>query len=782
MKQVYLFLLSCCLLWGVSAQETGSWKPYMAYYETTAVAEGNHYVFAVANGSLYSYGKEDNSVKLYSYDDGLNDTNIGKIGYNPETNTLLITYSGGTSEGNIDLLGENGIYNLPYLKNNTNIQNKTINGIYFHNEYAYLSAGFGILVVDMKKQEIADTYKFNSGTVYSTCIKGNDIYAVTTEGIQKASLNDNLLDNRNWNGYPLNATDFNDDEIRQTVLFKDLLCFYVKDKGVYYQAADGSIRPLAKDDGIQNITVQNGKLIALTTNIARIWSDLSNHNPIDLNKLGIKNIQDISCLKGTNAYWVAAQTNGLIGMKVNGYNAAEITVSDLIQSDETPKRNLDYFMTTANDRLFIVGGGRWVDRYRNPGTLMVYGGDKWFNFNENSVFGKDYTSVAVDPLDPSHYFVSTYGEGLLEFKDDKYVKKYNCDNSTLQTIFPDNPNLKYSFIRIGGIAFDKQGNLWVNNCGVTHTIHVLKSDGTWKAMPYRNTITNVDMADKILVTSWGDKWMNTPYNSYTGIFVFNENDLDDQGDDSYRYYGSFRTRDNSTINVNGYYCTAEDKEGNIWIGTNRGPIICPSSAARNAANESNKVYCSQIVRYEDEDRTIPSGYFLDGEQVNTIAVDGGNRKWIGTETSGVFLVNEDGSETIENFTTENSPLLSNKINSIAIDDATGEVFIGTDKGLISYMGGASKGSESYSDVYAYPNPVRPEHADRVTITGLMDDSNVKITDMAGHLIYQAKSLGGQLTWNCRNAGGSRVATGIYLVLASTPEGKESVVTKIMVVK
>lgn len=778
--KVYLLLLFCSLFPLLSAQEIGSWKPYLAYHETTAVAEGNNYVFAIANGSLYRYGKEDNSIKFYSYDDGLSDNNIGKIGYNPEVNTLLITYSGSGSDGNIDLLSENGIYNLPYLKNSTNIQDKTINSIYFHKEYAYLSANFGILVVNMKKQEITDTYKFNNDTVFSSCIKGNEIFAVTSKGVKKASLNDNLLDNQNWIDYPLTSSEFNDNDIRQIVVFKETLCFYVQNKGVYYQTSDGSIKALVKDTYTRSITLQNGKLIALTSTIARIWSDLSNYNHVDLSKAGISMVYDIACLKGSNNYWVAAYTKGLVGIKVTGYNSASITVSDLIPEDETPKRNLNYFMTMVNNRLFVVGGGRWVDRFRNPGTLMVYGDNKWFNFNESEVSARDYTSVAVDPLDPTHYFVSTYGEGVLEFKDDKFVKKYIFTNSTLQSALSGSAT--YNYIRVGGIAFDKKGNLWVNNCSVEKSIHVLKADGEWKAMPYTNTISNIEMLDKIMVTSWGDKWINIPYKNEPGVIVFNENDLDDPSDDQYIYHTSFRSPSGSAINVNNYYCTAEDKNGNIWIGTNRGPIICPASSARNAAKEINKFYCTQIVRYEEGDMDTPSGYFLDGEQINTIAVDGGNRKWIGTETSGVFLVNEDGSETIENFTTDNSPLLSNKINCITINDITGEVFIGTDKGLISYTGEATQGSESYSDVYAYPNPVRPEHIDRVTITGLMDNSNVKITDMAGHLIYQAKSLGGQLTWNCRNSSGNRVASGIYLVLAATPEGKESVVTKIMVIK
>lgn len=776
MKYIFHILFICCICLHLSAQEVGSWKPYMAYYETTEVAEAHDVVYAVANGSLYSYGKEDNSVKFYSNNDGLSDSNIGKIGYNPTTRTLLIAYSGGNADGNIDLMSDNGIYNLPYLKNNTNIQDKTINHIYFYKEYAYLATNFGIMVINMAKQEIADTYRFHNETVYSTCIKDNEIFAVTNQGVRKASITSNLLDNQNWSNYPLETEGFEVTDIRQIVLFKNTLCFYVKDKGVYYQTGK-TLSPMVKDSYTQSISLQNDKLIALTTNVARIWSSLTEYNHVDLKKIGVSKASQIVGLKG-NSYWIAANTNGLVGMEVKGYNKPEVTVANLIQPDEAPKRNLNYFMTMANQRLYIVGGGRWVNRFKTVGTLMVYGDGKWFNFDESKVSARDYMSVAVDPLDPTHYFVATYGEGLLEFKDDQFVKQYTHKNSTLQTAYAADAN---HYIRIGGIAFDKQGNLWINNCAVEKSIHVLKADGTWSAMPYGDAIKNIEMLDKVLVTSWGDKWINIPYKQ-PGVITFNEKNMDDKGDDLYRYHTHFVNANGAVINVNSYYCLAEDKNGNIWIGTERGPIICPASSARKATQSESSVYCSQIVRYEDEEHTIPSGYFLDGERVNAIAVDGGNRKWIGTESSGVFLVNADGSETIEHFTTDNSPILSNKINSLVVDDETGEVFIGTDKGLISYMGNATQGEESYSDVYAYPNPVRPEYADRVTITGLMSDSNVKITDLAGNLIYQAKSMGGQLTWNCRNAGGSRVATGIYLVLAATPEGKESVVTKIMIIK
>lgn len=775
-----LLFISLCVSLGILsgvAQEIGSWKSYLSYYTTTQIAEGNNYVFAATNdGALYSYGKEDASVTFYSRLTGLSDNDTCQISYHPETNTLLIAYR----NGNIDLLGEKGIYNLPYLKNNTTIQNKSVNHISFHKQYAYLATEFGILVIDMEKQEITDTYKLNKST-YATCIKGNEIYAATSVGLFNGSLTENLLDINNWKPYSLNATGINEKDIINLCVFKDRLCFQVKNQGIYYEETDHTVKSLLKNTSLKNMYPSNDRLVAWSGTTLYVCSSLGSPAFYDLKSLGT--LQNVSSLKDNNIYWLATGTNGLVGIRTQGDKAYEPVVSGLIQPEESPKRNLDYFLTTYQNKLYITGGDRGTNRLLRPGTLMVYDQEKWFNFDEQEVRKKagiqamDYTGAAVDPKDPTHYFVSTYGEGLLEFKENQFTGLYNDANSLLQTAVSGSHN----YIRIGGIAFDADGNLWMNNCSVQDILKVLKADGTWAQMAVRDKITDVNMLDKILITSWGDKWINIPYGDHSGLFVFNENKtLDDTSDDRYEHFTTFYRKNGEIIDVNGCYSLAQDKNKDLWIGTNRGLLFCPFSVAQKATTHPDAVYYTQIIR-SDEDGN-PIGYFLDGEKVKAIAVDGGNRKWIGTETSGVFLINENGSETLENFTTDNSPLPSNEILSIAIDDASGEVFFGTRKGLVSYRGEASGGKENYSEVYAYPNPVKPEFADQVTITGLMADSNVKITDISGNLIYQAKSLGGQLSWNCRNSKGQRVATGIYLVLAATPEAKESVVTKIMVVK
>lgn len=743
----------------------------MAYYETTQVAEAGNCVYAVANGSLYSYGKEDNSLVYYSRQTGLSDGDISHICYNPNAARLLITYS----NGNIDLLDDSGVYNLSYLLDNSGVTDKTINSVTPYNEYAYLSTNFGIIALNMDKREIKDTYKLND-KVYSVAIDGENIYAATsTLGLIFAPLSSNLLDYNVWKTYPLSSSEIQKGSVSRIGFFGQNLCL-LTDKGIHYKGIDGVVKSLLKNSSLKDMTIQNGKLMAHTASELYIYSSLTDREVV---KAGTVN--GVSSLKGEGTYWIAAGTSGIKGVKKSG-SGYETIVESTGDNTAYPKRNYNYYMTTYGNKLLVVGGGRWTNRWDRPGTFMEYEDGKWFNFDENTInknsganennqFRRfwDYTGVAIDPKDPTRYFISSYGEGIVELKDKEPVQLYNHTNSELDYILPSSP---YNYIRVGGITFDEEGNLWMTNCEVESVLKVLKADGTWKRFRF-DGYKNVSMADKITITSNGYKWINSPYGSVRGLFVLNDNGtIDDENDDEYHFYSTFSDT-NGTIDVSGYYCVTEDKEGQVWIGTNRGPIICTSY------RDINNIRCSRIIRTNDDGESY---YLLDGEQINAIAVDGGNRKWIATNSSGVFLVSDDGMETIANFTTENSPLPSNQINSLAINQITGEVFIGTEKGLVSYMSDATKGSEDYSNVYAYPNPVRPEHGDKVTIVGLMDESNVKITDIRGNIIYQGKSAGGTFTWNCCKKGGGRVATGVYLVLSATPEAKESVVTKIMVVK
>ena len=770
--QLAKFLSTLCLLFVMlltHAQRIGEWRSFLASYNTIAVAEANNLVFGLADGALYSYGKDDNRVTFYSRQTGLNDSDIKLIGYNPLVKMLLIAYS----NGNIDLISENGIYNLPFLKNAGNIADKEPLGIDFHDERAYLSCKFGVVVIQMDKREVAETYRFNQ-PVYSVCIMGETIYASTNEGLKRANIRNNLLDINNWVSVPINSPDFNATNIRQLALFQEKLCFFAEGGGVFYMEANGEVKTIMKHTSLRGMALLPDYLAPYTSSTLYLYNSLTHYESVNM---GVVN--HVSASKNNADFWIAGGVNGLIGIKRNGENQYERFVSGL--NIVGPKRNLVDFLTVHGQKLIVAGGGYSPTyRFQNPATLMIYENDTWTNFNESDIISKigygvqDLTAVAVDPDDDMHYFVSSFGEGIIEVQDNTFVRLYNHLNTPLQSVLP-NTSYADRYIRVSGVTFDKYKNLWATNSEVRNVIVVRTPDGNWTSLYYPG-ISGAGIVDKILITSKGTKWVNVPHNSGTtgGILVFDDNGTPaNNADDNSYYYTSLRAAGNNSIHGTKFYSIVEDLEGRIWIGSDSGPIICHSPN-----NAINNLTFSHIIREDDNQEPY---YFLDGEQINAIAVDGGNRKWIGTAGSGIFLVSPDGSRTILHFDMNNSPLYSNTIRSIAINNMTGEVFIGTDKGLISYQGDATEASTSYSDVYAYPNPVRPEIDDQVVITGLMNDSNVKITDLSGNLIYQGKSAGGQFVWNCRGRSGNRVATGIYLVLSSTPEATESIVTKFMVV-
>ncbi|MDH6390259.1 hypothetical protein M2480_001232 [Parabacteroides sp. PFB2-12] len=769
---IFLFVLSVHS-YGL-AQGIGTWKSYMAYDNTTIVAEAHNRVFAVADGSLYSYGKEDESIRTYAkMKSELSDIDIRHMAYHPELKKLLLIYQ----NGNMDIYDEKGFTNIPHLMINTSIADKEIFDINFQGDYAYISAAFGVMMLHMGKGEISNTYKLPY-QVYATCIRDNKIYAATANGLKQASMNENLLDPSKWESFDVSFPKGNAQNVRKIVLFQDALCFLMKGAGIYYLKADGTVSTLLNATDIQGMTLQNDKLLAYSSSRAYISSSLTNTQTVNTGTIyGISSIKE-------NTYWIAAGTEMLKGIRQKDTaNDFEQFLSGIYI--EGPRINRAASMIFDRGRLYIAAGGRGIDRDNTHGTLTIYdteedfAEDAWFTFDrkkikeQTGVDFKDILSVAVDPQDKEHIFASSWGEGLYEFQDRELVKLHDKDNSALESVDPKSRH----YIRVQGLVFDQDNNLWMTNSEVAHPIHKLKPDGTWDSYADSgNDLSGSERyaVDEILVRSNNHKWVNLERaKTGVGVYVFDEVAETDH------FFPTFKTRntDDGVISANAYYCIAEDQNGEIWIGTNLGPIVIPLPEI--ALSNPENLYANRLIRTGDDG--MPALY-MDGVTVLTIVIDGGNRKWIGTDGHGLFILSEDGKETIEHFTAETSPLPSNRVESIAINPVTGEGFIGTDKGIVSYMGGATEGRENYSNVYAYPNPVRPEYEDRVTITGLMAESNVKITDINGNLLVQGKSLGGEFTWDCRKRNGERVSTGIYLVIASEPNRSESVVTKIMVVK
>lgn len=753
---------------------TTGWKTYLSYNNTNSVEESNDQVFVVAEGSLYTYGKEDNSIKQYYKGNGLNDNTISLIRYNKQTKSLLIIYD----NSNIDILEGGVATNLPYLSTSTSIRDKQINSVLVHDEYAYLSTAFGIVVVNMAKKEIKDTYKL-SLNITSCAIQNGNIYASTTNkaevssGIIYASLKENLLDKANWKPYGLsNLSDSH--TISAIASFKNTLFYLVSQQGIFYEN-NGELSRIINSSTLKYMKVIGEKLACIDNSRVFIVSDTQKFDQINLS------INDISTYQ-TDKYWIAEGSKGLRSIQRKGSNSFEALNEPLIL--DGPYSNSAFDIVCKNDKVYMIIGGKDLlngKRFDKGGYILTYDYDKWSFIDPKEAQKKlnlprnprDYTSIAVttDDSNDEIVYASSMGDGVIQYKNGTPVQSYNEKNAFKETAGGYGSGYCY----IDGLAFDKNGNLWMTTSEVNHAVLVLDKAGAWHHLDIEQ-LRGVYTINDILITSTNDKWIYVPRNTPKLVMIPNSESLDEVS--SYEFTTLIDT-DGKELTPSNYTCVAEDKDGYIWVGTNRGAVYFTKPRISSAEDKA-ATRCTR-VKYTNEE-TGNLAYFLDNVVVTTLKVDAGNRKWIGTKGNGVYVLDNDNETIVYQFNTTNSPLLSDNIYDIEINDKTGEVFIGTDKGLNSYQGEASEGKSDYSEIYAYPNPVRPEHMDKVTIVGLMDNSNVKITDLNGNIIYQTKSLGGQAIWNCRNANGSRVATGVYLVLASTEEASESVVTKIIVVK
>ncbi len=773
-KYLSVFLLCWICILVHAQQSVGSWREYRAYQNSTLVAETPNYIFSAYygmqypdwnyDGSLMSYSKADGEVKLWSKADGLNDVDIQYIGYNEPTKTVVLVYT----NKNIDVIREDGtVINIGFLKNDNLIQN--INNLEFEGSNAYLSTNIDVVIINLIKTEIIDRCKLGRVS-YSFCTYKEYAYVATDAGVFRAPVSSVFSLTSNWEKYAFKYSG-NQAFIRKLIVFKDALFFYQLNNSVYYQDDKQNIVPL-NTGTVRQLSIQNNQLALVRTSDIWFYTDLTAKNIVQTTAWSID-------AEGTSGiYWVASGTTGLMKIKKDDTAAGYSVLVEGVKIN-SPKRNLNFYMIHDHDKLWIVGGSRWDNRSNYPGTLMVYDKDGgWHNTDENAITNatgldcKDFTSVAVDPADAGHYFVSSWGEGVYEFQQNQFVKLHNEANSSLQSIFPENLH----YVRTSGLRFDGQNNLYVVNDQVANQINIYNlTQKKWSSL-FASNLTSIGNVDQLLITK-KQKWVNL-IRWHFGLFVMENEDA--SSITKSEFTTAFVDQDGTSLSVANYYPAVEDLQGTIWVGSNIGPLVF------NASNQNLDNGFTTCVRPKVplNDGTNTAYFLLDGQTVTSIVVDGGNRKWIGTKGAGLFLATPNGDGVLANYSVENSMLISNNIICMAMDQETGELFIGTDKGLVSFKTDAIEGKTDYSNVHAFPNPVRPGYAGDIVVTGLIADSNVKITDMNGNLVAEGKSVGGQFSWNGKNTYGESVKTGIYFVLASTSQDTniQSVVTKIMVIR
>lgn len=772
--KIVVVILAIISVFSAEAQrEQGSWQDYLSFTNATKVVAAPLKVYCVTEGGLFYYDLQDNSVNKFSAVDGLSDFGIKTITYSAENNVLIVAYE----NSNIDLVFESGVINLSDIKRKQMTGDKSINNITVAADEAYLACGFGIVAVNLTKQEIKDTYFIGDG---GTALQVNDvevyedyIYAATASGLLKADKNnDNLLDYNNWQQVT-NIPFFTRDYSHLMVHAGSLIANYAA--GVYSQDKLYRLNGDEWQNYLPEISYvadaqQNGNYMVITTRTRVYLVDNQNGILGNINsyKIGEQEINQIMPRSATvtddGSVWIADYLNGLIRYDGNSFESI---------FPNGPMDNNIFGLVTHNGDLWVVPGGRsdsWNNVWEIP-RFQLYRNGNWNYFTEKEYpeLGtgfKDIIDIAVDPTNPDHFFVGSWGGGVLEFKNGEFLNQYTHQNSPLQTALPSDPDKPYT--RIGGLDFDSQGNLWITNSTVARNLLKLTPGGDWEAFALPE-VANSRNIGEVLVTQQDDKWVLVPRGH--DAYVVNKT-----GDQKQRLLVTsyFNNGEIEIFNrMNDVYSIAEDIEGAIWIGTSKGVAVY---------NNPQRIWTSDNFYAIQPSLDLGDGSYhplLETETVTAITVDGANRKWLGTRNSGVFLVSENGENEILHFTKDNSPLLSNSITSLGINQLSGEVFIGTEKGLISYQGNATAGKDAYADVYVYPNPVRENYDGPVTVTGLIENTDIKITDISGNLVYTTTSLGGQAIWDGRNLNGNRVRTGVYLVFCNDEFGEETHIAKLL---
>lgn len=744
--------------------EIGQWKSYLPYQNARCVTQSQQEIFISTDFSVMAIDKEDQSQRFLSKVEGLSDAGVQLIKYNKFSKVLLIAYS----NSNIDLVDDKGnVINVRDIVDNINIiGDKNIYDVCIADAAtAYLACGFGVLKLNMLRGEFEYT-TFTNSKVNSVYLWNSGIFAATEKGIFRVSDDDsvNHADFRLWQPFGKNLCRDSVFNSRSISVFKNVLYFDVKDTlfsfdGQRYKKelfVPGNYFSFLNPDGkkllIGSWKVQpgggnwGGKLFYIDEN-----GSLAEVN----NASGCINDVYNALEDEKGQIWIADVGLGTRYLEtVNGTCRGVSTNSPFSHTIE----QLEF----EGDKIWIASGGYTTSNTYNgnPNGYYHYIDGKWGYKNRiNDATMRDgylynihsVTSVAVNAALKKRYIGSFWG-GLLEVDDDgNILKHYTSKNSTLQAAIGD-PNST----RVGGIAFDKKGTLWVSNNSAQSPISALTSDGKWHRMG--SNLSNAQIYKVTVDPVTGYKWFAIGKGN-ASIIVFDEGkNIDDESDDRNIVLNSSNTQmPGSKVNW-----IEPDLDGKMWVATDDGVIwfSCGSSIF-DKANKSGICNGSLPTTVVDG---IPES-LLKYNNVNTIAVDGANRKWFGT-SNGLFIQSEDGKTQIAYYDKANSPLFDNNIIGIAINDRTGEVLIATNKGLQSLRGEALAGTDIHSDVVVYPNPVRPDFDGLIAIKGLALDSNVKITDVNGRLVYETTALGGQAVWNGRDYNGNNVAKGVYLVFSA----------------
>ena len=776
MKRFGTFLFFFVLLgvgaWAQDGVSIGNWRTHMPYQNVIGVEKLGSKIYAATNYELFTYDTDDNSLQILNKINKLSDIGIAKIRRNESLDLLVVAYT----DANIDLIDRQGnVINMSDIKDKDILGRKDINNITFKGDLAYFACGFGIVVFDLKRQEVKDTYYIgNNGdavNVTDVAFYNGRIYASTDDGLLYADENSGTLaDFSSWSFdhsliYP--HLDYSEMEVfAGKLLVSYTTSAYDGDSLYVFDGQQWSrFNPSYSTDKRELRVVGNRLLVSCYSSVDVFDESLQRIDHIFNNDKALR--PNAALLDAEGACWFGDQRLGLIHAR-DSWNMEEILPNG-------PYSKNVYALSTYGKHVWIATGGHatnWAKLYAKDGVCH-FDGRWWKNINRRNVPAfdeeniSDFVCVAIDPYDTTVTYVGTWGYGVLKFKNDEYVGRYDNTNSSLE---PWVSNTKY--IMVSGLAFDSHGNLWVANSGANNLLSVMDRNGQWRSYGLGGVNNGIDIS-VMMIDNNDYKWIIRRLGSDDKVIVFNENGtLDDTSDDQVKTLRCVEGQGGiSGSNVN---CFTVDRNGYVWLGTDSGP--CYFADTRKIFSENR--YDASVVLVPRNDGTNQADPLFNEISVLSMAVDGNNNKWFGLET-GVFEMSPDCKTQLLNFNMGNSPLPSNSVSSMVIND-DGEVFFGTESGVISYRGSATPGGSTNTDVVVYPNPVRPGYSGYVGIKGLVEDALVRITTVDGAFVTELIAEGGQAVWDCTALDGQKVQPGIYLVFVSTRKGTEKFATKILI--
>lgn len=771
-KRALLTLWASALLaLPMQAQQTGEWVTHDAYHDATACTMAGPLVFGLYDSHLMSYDTETEEVRTYSRLQGLHGNQIRCMAYCPSREQIILMYT----DANIDLLSTRtgDVYNIPQLRSSNLTTNSTTN-INVVGDQAYIGLDGGVAIIDIGQQILKAFYQIDQNVVSATAAHGYLYAATSNDGLYFGKLTDNLHDKAYWKHQHARWA------LSQVTTFQD--CLFIRGNGsmLMRRTAADTIASTITTEGMTYMNANSQGLVAGNAQKLLFFSQATGE--AQAHTTGPQTGQYAMVTPASaQSFWAAANTRGLLQLQASSQADTLVAAAHGI-SFSGPVRDLCYYMREDQNDVLIAGGYMDYSGTRHPGTIMSYDGQTWKSWQEDGISSltglpyADITSVVRSQSDNTCLYATSADGGMYVFKDYRYEKLYDESNSTLKSAIEGNP----LYVRTNGLNYDHNGNLWLLNQEADHTLHALRPDGTWKAF-YNANFTQIPTPEKTYIDAQNRIWATSRRTVGTkngGVLCFDYNQtLDDETDDKWTFRSSVTNQDGTSVTFGEVYALTPDRDGAIWIGCTAGVLVIDNPDLWGTSS----CYVTQ-PKIPRNDGTNYADYLLQDIDVTAICVDAENRKWIGTASGGLYLFSADGTQELGHFTTDNSPLPSNVIYSIAIVPTTGEVLVGTDQGMVGYMSGVSASGITSSSLKVSPNPVRPEYYGTIRIKGLSPGADLKIISVSGQVVASGKSELGTFEWDGLDRSGRRVSSGVYTIVATDANGSHKQSGKITIVR